>query len=98
MILIILSDLVKDAEQKRSLVANDLAQLAENQVPALIKDSAELQVSKILRGDYNLKIARQDYFTSNQDQVTYPNLVPEGGRRSTKIWYPCVADVMNARG
>lgn len=61
--------MVKDAEKKRSLVSGDLAQLAETQVPSLIKDSAQLQVSKVLRGDYDLKIARQDYFTSNQDQV-----------------------------
>ena len=46
--------------------------LAQQQVPTLIRESAALQVTKILRGDYNLKIARQDYFTSNQDQVGGP--------------------------
>lgn len=50
-------------------VRRDLAVLAEKDVPTLINESAVSQVIPILTGDYNLKLARQDYFTSNQGQV-----------------------------
>ena len=52
-----------------AVIRRDVALLSEEEVPHLIKESSTAQVTKILRGDYNLKIARQDYFTSNQDQV-----------------------------
>lgn len=45
---------------------NDLVQ---EQLPGLIQDMAALQVSTVLHGDYSLKLARQDYFTSKQDKV-----------------------------
>lgn len=45
--------------------------MAERDIPALIQESTASQVSKILTGDYNLKLARQDYFISNQDKVSY---------------------------
>jgi hypothetical protein len=46
-------------------------ELTESHLPTLLKDSANLQVTKILSGDYDLKIARQDYFISKQDQVGF---------------------------
>ena len=64
------SNKLQDAQNALSIVRRDLDHLGEEEVPVLIKDSAALQVTKILRGDYNLKIARQDYFTSNQDRVS----------------------------
>ena len=51
------------------MVKRDIAGMAERDIPALIQESTASQVSKILTGDYNLKLARQDYFISNQDQV-----------------------------
>jgi len=47
----------------------DLASLTDSQIPAQVRDVASLQAVHVLRGDYDLKIARQDYFTSNQNQV-----------------------------
>ena len=49
--------------------------LAENEVPKWISENAELQGTLILYGDYNLKLARQDYFTSKQNEVSifHPN-------------------------
>ena len=41
----------------------------ETQVPDLLQDMATLQISKVLEGDYDLKIARQNYFTPKQDKV-----------------------------
>lgn len=64
------SQKLQQAQSSLALVRRDMAALAEDQLPPLLRDSSTLQVTKILRGDYNLKIARQDYFTSNQDQVT----------------------------
>ena len=48
---------------------SQLHDLGQTQLPGLLQDMATLQVTKILHGDYDLKIARQDYFTSKQDKV-----------------------------
>ena len=64
---------LKDSQMTLNVVRRDLSALSEHEVPALIKDNAASQLTKILQGDYDLKIARQDYFTSNQDQVLMIN-------------------------
>ena len=61
---------LKDAQCIFTVVRRDMCKLSEQEVPALIKENAASQLTKILQGDYDLKIARQDYFTSNQDQVS----------------------------
>ena len=43
--------------------------MTEKEIPKLLEESKEATVTQVLTGDYNLKIARQDYFTSNQDKV-----------------------------
>jgi HAUS augmin-like complex subunit 3 len=48
---------------------SETGQLAGRQLPGLVQDLATLQVSAVLHGDYSLKMARQDYFTSKQDKV-----------------------------
>ena len=58
-----------ESESSLTRLKKEVARLAEEEIPSMIKDSASLQVTKILLGDYNLKIARQDYFTSNQEEV-----------------------------
>lgn len=45
--------------------------LEENEVPKLIQDCREARTLRVLTGDYNLKLARQNYFTSNQDKVRH---------------------------
>ncbi|KAL5021994.1 hypothetical protein ScPMuIL_001149 [Solemya velum] len=64
-----LSQRLHETKSALHAVRRDLAVLAEKEVPALIHESAVSQVIPILTGDYNLKLARQDYFTSNQGQV-----------------------------
>ena len=61
----------KMQEVQRSLAQNrkDIIELTDKELPNLLREVAELQSTKILQGDYHLKIARQDYFTSKQDQV-----------------------------
>ena len=60
---------LKTAQTSLATCKRDLQFLAETQIPSKVKDVASLQAVNVLRGDYDLKIARQDYFTSNQNQV-----------------------------
>ena len=64
-----LTELVQAAQSDNVQLQKEISWLTDTQIPRLIKDSASLQTTKILHGDYNLKIARQDYFSSNQNQV-----------------------------
>lgn len=50
-------------------VRGDFMSLGESEVPKLIQECKDAKVLRVLTGDYNLKLARQDYFTSNQDKV-----------------------------
>ncbi|CAI8026237.1 HAUS augmin-like complex subunit 3 [Geodia barretti] len=52
-----------------SHLQSETCHLARQQLPNLIHDVATLEISTILHGDYSLKMARQDYFTSKQDTV-----------------------------
>ena len=47
----------------------DEALKSTEHLPQLLQACASSQVTRILSGDYNLKIARQDYFTANQEKV-----------------------------
>ena len=53
-----------------SQVKMEIGELSEQVLPGLVQELGELQATSILKGDYELKIARQDYFTSKQDQVS----------------------------
>lgn len=50
-------------------IQRDFQSLGDREVPQLIQECREAEVLRVLTGDYNLKLARQDYFTSNQDKV-----------------------------
>ena len=52
-------------------VKMEIGRLSEQELPGLVMELGELQATGILKGDYDLKIARQDYFTSKQDQVCF---------------------------
>ena len=58
---------VKQAEVAE--LRSQIHDLSQSQLPGLLQDMATLQVTKVLHGDYDLKIARQGYYTSKQDQV-----------------------------
>jgi len=62
---------LKTAHASLAACKRDLAFLLDTHIPAQVKEVASLQAVKVLRGDYDLKIARQDYFTSNQNQVLF---------------------------
>ena len=63
------SERIHETEKHLSHVQKEASILAEAEVPKLIDENAELQATQVLYGDYNLKLARQDYFTSKQDEV-----------------------------
>ncbi|XP_018585438.2 HAUS augmin-like complex subunit 3 [Scleropages formosus] len=52
----------------RGLVA-ELQALLCKRVPSALRESAQLLNVSVVRGDFNLQVARQDYYTSRQDQV-----------------------------
>jgi len=60
---------LKTAETSLLASERDLAVLTDTKLPALMMDVASLQAVRVLHGDYDLKITRQNYFTSNQNQV-----------------------------
>lgn len=67
-----INERLSDTDSSLQMVVRDLEILSRDEIPGLIQESLSSQVSHILTGDYNLKLARQDYFISNQDQVIHP--------------------------
>lgn len=64
-----LSAKLLEVQKALSQVKMEIGELTEQVLPGLVQELGELQATSILKGDYELKIARQDYFTSKQDQV-----------------------------
>lgn len=72
-IVILISAKLLEVQKALSLVKMEIGELSEQVLPGLVQELGELQATSILKGDYELKIARQDYFTSKQDQVSAQN-------------------------
>ncbi|XP_066297870.1 HAUS augmin-like complex subunit 3 [Branchiostoma lanceolatum] len=64
-----LSKQLHETQAVLSAVQRETAALSEVEVPRLIQANTELQATRVLQGDYDLKIARQDYFISKQEEV-----------------------------
>ncbi|XP_022105406.1 HAUS augmin-like complex subunit 3 [Acanthaster planci] len=64
-----LSERLKEVQSKFQSIQRIGAKVAETDLYDLIQENAVLQATRVLYGDYNLKIMRQDYFTSKQDQL-----------------------------
>ena len=60
---------VQEVKATQSVVSEELRQLTQGEVTVLVRELGALQCTRVLTGDYRLKLARQDYFTANQDQV-----------------------------
>ncbi|KAL8182014.1 UNVERIFIED_CONTAM: hypothetical protein K2H54_039830 [Gekko kuhli] len=52
-----------------SKIKKQLAQINSETLPSLVKEDAELLNMPVVKGDFDLQIARQDYYTSRQDQI-----------------------------
>uniref|UniRef100_A0A670IHE4 HAUS augmin like complex subunit 3 n=1 Tax=Podarcis muralis TaxID=64176 RepID=A0A670IHE4_PODMU len=52
-----------------SKLKKHLAQINNETLPLLVKEDAELLNMPVVRGDFDLQIARQDYYISRQDQI-----------------------------
>ncbi|XP_028391494.1 HAUS augmin-like complex subunit 3 [Dendronephthya gigantea] len=64
-----LRQLLQEYQHKLTQTRDRTAELTSRYLSPLVQELGKLQANKILRGDYDLKIARQDYFVSKQDQV-----------------------------
>ena len=69
-IFLLISAKLLETQKALSQVKMEMGELTEKALPGLVQELGELQATSILKGDYELKIARQDYFTSKQDQVS----------------------------
>ncbi|XP_071849854.1 HAUS augmin-like complex subunit 3 [Apostichopus japonicus] len=64
-----LSERLRDVQSESQKVTGEMEHLWREVIPELLDVNLELQATHILYGDYNLKILRQNYFTSKQDTL-----------------------------
>lgn len=62
------SERVQLNEEKVSTL-RDIILSYDSTLPPLIRDWASLKTSRVLHGDYDLKLKRQEYYLSKKDEV-----------------------------
>jgi len=62
---------VAERQQRVSELQAMMESCGEERLRPLLQEMAALQVTRVLHGDYNLKIARQDAIIHKQDQVSH---------------------------
>lgn len=60
---------LQETQHAMSQVRQRTVKVTSRHLSPIVQELGKLQANKILRGDYDLKIVRQDYFISKQDQV-----------------------------
>ena len=64
------SSLLKSSQTTLHNLKLQFSHIKDEKLVDVVKRHADIQVAKILMGDYELKLGRQKYFMSNQDKVT----------------------------
>lgn len=56
-------------QEELSVVNTEVKKAGYEKLPALVQELAKLKFIAVFSTDHDLKLARQDYFTSKQDKV-----------------------------
>jgi len=56
-------------QEELSEVNVEVKKVGCDQLPNLVQEMASVQFTSVMTADHDLKLARQDYFTSKQDKV-----------------------------
>ena len=56
-------------QEELSVVNTEVKKAGYDKLPALVQELAKLKFIAVFSTDHDLKLARQDYFTSKQDKV-----------------------------
>ncbi len=67
---IVLRNQFEERQRKIEELKAKVHEYGRTQITGLLQEMAALQVTRVLHGDYDLKIARQDYFTLKQEKVS----------------------------
>ena len=60
---------ISKLQEELSVINMDVKKVGHERLPGLVQEVAELRFIGVFSTDHDLKLARQDYFTSKQDKV-----------------------------
>ena len=60
---------ISKLQEELSIVNTEVKKVGHDKLPVLVEEMAKLKLIGVFSTDHDLKLARQDYFTSKQDKV-----------------------------
>ena len=60
---------IRKLQEELSIVNVEIKKLGHDKLPILVQELTKLKFIRVFSTDHDLKLARQDYFTSKQDKV-----------------------------